>query len=106
MHSVYFNRNPHAAGANLAQPPKLQRLKAIKESPGLTFSFSFIWYSKHLIPAWICEKTIDGRHNFWRLVADKFPQEMLLVLFSLVEILQYSSSPVLLAHSDLERAER
>ena len=46
------------------------------------------------------EESVDAWHNFRRLVADEFPQEMLFVLFSLGVIVQYSSSSVLLGHSD------
>lgn len=52
------------------------------------------------------EESVDAWHNFRCLVADEFPQEMLFVLFSLGVIVQYSSSSVLLGHSDLERKKR
>ena len=54
---------------------------------------------------WICEEFVDGQHNFWGLVADKFSQEMLSIHLPLSKVVQHSSSPLLLAHPDMKKKE-
>lgn len=47
----------------------------------------------------IGEELVEARHDFWTLVANILPQEILLVLLSLCMVIQYSGSPVLLGTS-------
>jgi hypothetical protein len=58
------------------------------------------FYSRILVSTWVGEEAVDGWHNFWGLVADKFSQEMLRILLPLSKIVQHSRRPVLLGHPD------
>lgn len=59
-----------------------------------------------LVSTWVSEEVVDRWHNFWGLVAYKLPQEMFRILLSLSKVIQHSSSPILLAHSDSQMIKR
>lgn len=55
-----------------------------------------------LVSVRVSKEAVDRGHDLWGLVSDKFPEEMLTVLLSLLKVLQHSCSPFFLVNPETE----